>query len=123
MKGEIEMDEIKVMLDEEIKAEIEKLNTLDAGSDEKSKAVEDLTKLYKLKIEEQKAAMEQAEQLARRKEVNADRIINIGLQVGLAVGGWIVYDVWHRRGLKFEEEGTITSPWTRNLMSKMFPKK
>ena len=117
------MDEIKVMLNEEIKAEIEKLNTLDAGSDEKSNAVDDLTKLYKLKIEEQKAAMEREEQDARRKEVKADRMVNIGLQVGLAVAGWIVYDVWHRRGLKFEEEGTITSPWTRNLMSKMFPKK
>lgn len=117
------MDEIKVMLDEEIKAEIEKLKSLDAGSDGKSSAVDDLTKLYKLRIEEQKAEMEREEQNARRDAEKAERMINIGLQVGLAVGGWIVYDMWHRRGLKFELEGTVTSPWTRNLMSKMFPKK
>lgn len=142
------MDDINKLLGEEIKSEIENLSNLEDGSEEKSKAIEDLAKLYRLRIEEIKAetehdrqrdeamleqdkyelALETAdaekeEKLAQRKAANLDRIINIGLQVGLAVGGWLVYDIWHRRGLKFEETGTITSPWTRNLVSKMTPKK
>ena len=66
---------------------------------------------------------EKADKEALRKDQNLDRWIGLGVQVGLAVGGWLVYDIWNRRGLKFEETGTITSPWTRNLVSRMLPKK
>lgn len=142
------MDDINKLLGEEIKTEISNLSNLEDGSEEKSKAIEDLAKLYRLRIEEIKAETERNDQrsrammeedkhnlaveiaddekldkIAQRKAANLDRMINIGLQVGLAVGGWLVYDIWHRRGLKFEETGTITSPWTRNLVSKMTPKK
>ena len=135
------MDEIRDLLGEEIKDEIENLSSLDAGSEAKSKAIEDIAKLYRLRIEEIKAETEKTdaqkrvelEELKRgdaikseelqRENQKIDRWVNVGLQAGLMVGGWIVYDIWHRRGLKFEESGTITSPWTRNLMSKMFPRK
>lgn len=142
------MDDINKLLGEEIKKEISNLSNLEDGSEEKSKAIEDLAKLYRLRIEEIKAQterdgqrdnailekdkyklaletadVEKEEKLTQRKAANLDRIINVGLQVGLTVGGWLAYDIWHRRGLKFEETGTITSPWTRNLVSKMTPKK
>lgn len=57
------------------------------------------------------------------KEQRIDRIFNYGVQVGLTVMGLVAYDVWNRRGLRFEETGTITSKITQNLMSKMLPKK
>ena len=135
------MDEIRDLLGEEIGNEIEDLASLESGSEAKSKAVEDVAKLYRLRIEEIKAETEKEDaqeraKLERMKRDDAilseelqyknqkiDRWINVGLQVGLMIGGWIVYDIWQRRGLKFEENGVVTSPWTRNLMSKMFPKK
>ena len=135
------MDEIRDLLGEEIGNEIEDLASLESGSEAKSKAVEDVAKLYRLRIEEIKAETEREDaqeraKLERMKRDDAilseelqcknqkiDRWINVGLQVGLMIGGWIAYDIWQRRGLKFEEDGVITSPWTRNLMSKMFPKK
>lgn len=56
-----------------------------------------------------------------REEVKS-RWINAGVQVGLTLLGIIAYDIWNKRGLRFEEQGSITSPQTRNLYSKMLPK-
>ena len=47
-------DEIKDLLGEEIKTEIRDLSTLEPGSKEKSTAIDDLAKLYRLRIEETK---------------------------------------------------------------------
>lgn len=142
------MDKIQKALQEEINDEIQKLSSLEPGSSEHAKATDDVVKLYRLRIEEVRAEAEQkdkrdrykleksqmeqdilarsaekADKEALRKDQNLDRWIGLGVQVGLAVGGWLVYDIWNRRGLKFEETGTITSPWTRNLVSRMLPKK
>lgn len=44
-------EELKNLLVEEIKSEIQDLSSLSPGSKEKSTAIEDLAQLYKLKIE------------------------------------------------------------------------
>lgn len=141
------MDEIKNLLDEQIKSEISGLSSLTTGSDEKSKAVNDLTKLYQARIDEIKAETALLEHRDRHelerdkhylesqlsdeerrlkeaeyKSRNLDRWLGFGIQAGLAVLSIVSYDIWHRRGLKFEETGTITSPQTRNLISSMLPK-
>lgn len=118
------------LLDEAIVKELKNLEQYDYSSDEKSKAIDDLTQLYKLRIEEEKIETAQMdgdrEKEARRQQMKSqsiDRWANIALQVGLAVGSWIAYDIWYRRGLRFEETGTITAPMTRNLCSRLLPKK
>ena len=45
-------ENIKELLNEEIAAEIQAISSLDSGSEKKSKAIEDLAKLYRLRIEE-----------------------------------------------------------------------
>lgn len=123
-------DKAQKLLDEVIVEEIQNLSNLDSGSSEKSSAVEDLTNLYKLKIEEAKieqSKVERSEDMdlkqTQLKSQAFERWLNIGVQVGLAIGGWIAYDVWNRRGLRFEETGTITSHMNRNLFSRMLPRK
>ena len=140
------MDDIKRMLDEQIKTEIEGLASLQTGSEEKSKAMHVVTELYKLRLDEMKIKAEHEEHLdrnelerdkhflesqsrddervlkeAQHKSQNLDRWINVGLMTGQLLITIIAYDIWNRRGLKFEEEGTIRSPHTRNLFSKMIP--
>mgnify|MGYP003288329965 CR=1 FL=1 len=133
------MDETKVLLSGVIEDGLKNLDKLEDGSKEKSAAIDGLSKLYQLKIEEERSQAAHIENMKRLeqehnqsiiensqkseqlKEQSIDRWINFGLQVGIAVGGWIAYDRWNRRGLKFEETGTVTSPLTRNLMSKMLP--
>lgn len=132
---------ISKMLEDTIEKEIENLSSMSSGSKEKASAVEDLSKLYKIHLEEVKNEEECSEKSKRLefekkshkddvemkkeqiKSQNLEKWITAGVQVGLTIGGWIAYDIWNKRGLKFEEFGTINSPWTRNLIAKMFPKK
>lgn len=141
------MDEIKTLLDEQIKTEISGLSSLETGSDAKSKAVTDLTKLYQARIDEIKAETALLEHKdrhelerdkhylesltrdddrrlkeAEHKSRSLDRWINVGVAVGTMVISVVSYDIWNRRGLKFEETGSINSPQTRNLISAMLPK-
>ena len=132
-----DMKDLRDLLDETIVREIENLNSMDSGSDEHSKAVESLNKLYKLKIEEDKnkqdhldkqeaITTEERNLKLKRDQLSEqvkDRYINCGVQVGLALLSVFAYDQWYRRGLKFEETGSVTSPWIRNIISKMVPKK
>lgn len=69
-------EELKELLEEEIKSEIEYLNELDPGSDEHSKAVESIAKLYKLKMEETKTNLEfedkSERRIAEKEQLNLD---------------------------------------------------
>lgn len=117
------MDDIKHLLDAAIVAEFEKLSSMEAGSEGKAKATEDLAKLYKLRIDEIKAENERKDKKAQRKDLKHDRWTDFGLQLGLTAGGWLFYYICLHKGLKFEETGTIRSPWIRNVVSRMTPKK
>lgn len=123
-------DKVQVLLNEEIEKDIRNLSNLESGSEARSKAVDELKKLHELRIEEAKIEQGKVNVIFAKEDKEAqlksqafDRWINIGVQVGLAIGGWVAYDVWYRRGLRFEETGSITSPMTRNLLSRLIPKK
>lgn len=60
------MAEIKSLLDGVIETEIRNLGSLSSGSDEKSKAIQNLATLHKLRIEEIKAETEADEKRERR---------------------------------------------------------
>ena len=140
------MDDIKQMLDERIKADFTGLASLEQGSEAKSKATRDVIELYKLRLDEKKIETAHEEHLdrnelerdkhflesqtrddervlkeAQHKSQKLDRWINFGLVTGQLIITILAYDVWNRRGLRFEEEGTIKSPHNRNLLSKMLP--
>ena len=51
----MEEKNIEELLNEEIAAQIKALSDLQSGTKEKSTAIDDLTKLYKLRIEENKS--------------------------------------------------------------------
>lgn len=123
-------DETMRLLSEEIESEIGNLSDLEPGSDEHSKAVESLSKLYKLKIEESKNQSEleekQKEELLKQvqlKEQRIDRWVKVGVVVGELFIPLIVYDVWMKRGFKFEETGTYCSQTFRNFFSRLRPTK
>lgn len=130
-------DKIRKSLEDTIEKEIQNLSDLQTGSKEKSAAVEDLAKLYNLKIEEtkveqanveanEKRVMNDRDWLAKQEQLDSqikDRWINVAVQVGLTLSSLIAYNCWFKRGLRFEETGTVTSPMTKNLISKMLPKK
>lgn len=127
-------EEIKVMLGEEIKAELSDLSSLETGSKEKSEAIDDLVKLYKLKIEESKAEMdylkeidehERSDQTKREQlsEQVKDRYFKLGIAAAELVLPLMFYAVWMKRGFQFEKDGTYTSTTFRGLFNRFRPTK
>lgn len=127
-------EDSRSLLEEEIKNGIEHLGSLSFGSEEHSRAVETLGKLYKLKLDEDKNANEHMEKMedqetdhdfkrAQLDEAVKDRYFRLGMAVAELVLPLMFYGIWMRRGFKFEEDGTFTSQTFRNLFSRFKPTK
>lgn len=134
-KGETNMgEENRSLLEEEIKAEIKRLGSLESGSQEHTTAVDSLTKLYKLKLEEDKNTYERLDKIENREidqesktaqmaESVKDRYFRFGMAAAELVLPLMFYGVWMRRGFKFEQDGTFTSQTFRGLFSRFRPTK
>ena len=137
------MEEVNIrdLLNEEIGKEIQALSSLDSGSKEKSTAIDDLTKLYKLRIEESKNYWEYDEKYNRRvmedeasareeemkrtqlSEQIKDRYFKLGIAAAELMIPLMFYGIWMKRGFKFEETGTYTSTTFRGLFNRFRPTK
>lgn len=127
-------EEIKDLLGEEIKSGIRDLSSLPSGSEEKSSAIEDLVKLYKLRIEETKNEWDFNEKYESRdsdiqfkkdqlEEQVKDRYFRLGVEAAGIILPLIFYGIWMRKGFKFEETGTFTSTTFRGLFNRFKPTK
>lgn len=132
---------IKDLLNEEIATEIQNLSELKAGSDEKSSAIDDLAKLYKLRIEENKSEWDADEKYDRRvmegkantkddelkqrqlEEQVKERYFRVGVAAAELMVPLIFYGIWMRKGFKFEETGTYTSKTFTGLINRFRPTK
>lgn len=127
------MDKIKDLLSKEIETELNTLEDMDMGSDEQSKAVNDLTKLLDRAIEiekmdndklqkEKTAEIEAEIKYKQLKSENIDRIIKNGL-TGVSIIGGFALTVWGTiKSIKFEETGTITTIMGRGFINKLLHK-
>ena len=130
------MDKNSKKLDDVIEAKLGQISKLQSGSDEETKAVNALSNLYKLRLEEaklqaqinsdsDKVLLEQNRLVAEQSKAEADRINQIAdiaermtetlLKLGIGAGLFVV-------GLKFEENGSIGSFFVRNMSQKVLPK-
>lgn len=127
-------EEIKEMLGEEIKAELSDLSSFDIGSKEKSEAIDNLVKLYKLKIEETKTELDYEKEIDEHKrndqtkkeqlsEQVKERYFRVGIAAAELVLPLIFYAVWMKKGFKFEESGTYTSTTFKGLFNRFRPTK
>ena len=132
---------IDELLNEEIADEIKALSELEAGSNEKSAAIEDLTKLYKLRIEENKSSWDADDKYNRRimdeksndkddeikqkqlEEQVKDRYFKVGIAAAELMIPLMFYGIWMNRGFKSEETGTITSSTFKGLINRFRPTK
>lgn len=145
-------EQIKDLLGEEIKTEIQGLSALAPGSKEKSTAIDDLTKLYRLKIEETKTELDFDEKRERRvmeneqyaqdvaikklqhseenlnrvddlEERTKDRYFRLGIAAAEIILPLVFYATWMKKGFKFEETGTYTSQTFKGLFNRFKPTK
>ncbi len=145
-------EDIITMLNEQIKAELGGLSGLAVGSKEHTEAIESLAKLYRLRIDDSKAAMEynkeidddefrkkQMEQEAKfhdeqaereeqsRKEQLAeqkkDRYIRIGIAAAELVVPLVFFAKIYQMGYDLEKDGTFTVQTLKNLIRFVKPTK
>ena len=130
------MDKNSKKLDDVIEVKLGQISKLQSGSDEETKAVNALSNLYKLRLEEaklqaqinsdsDKVLIEQNRFVAEQSKAEADRINQIAdiaermtetlLKLGIGAGLFVV-------GLKFEENGSLGSFFVRNMSQKVLPK-
>lgn len=124
------VDKNRMLLEKTIESMIQDLNVLQIGSKERASAIEDLTKLYKLKIDESKTELEQEEKFERRImdqtqaiEQKKDRRIKYVIEAVGIGAPLIFYGIWMNRGFKFEETGTFASKTFMNLINRFRPTK
>lgn len=144
------MDEgIKVLLDEMIKTDILEIEEMDVGSEERKSAIDDLVKIYKLRIDETKndkdicerreaRIMEMDERREARfmerdtksrdkqedlRELVKDRYFRVGIAVAEIGLPLLFYAKWMKRGFEFEENGAYTSTTFRGLFNRFKPTK
>lgn len=145
-------EDIITMLDEQIKAELGGLSSLAVGSKEHTEAIEGLAKLYRLRIDDSKAAMEynkeiddddfrkkQMEQEEKfhneqaerdeqsRKEQLAeqkkDRYIRIGIAAAELMVPLVFFAKIYQMGYDLEKDGTFTVQTLKNLVRFVKPTK
>ena len=137
----MEEKNIEELLNEEIAAQIEALSDLQSGTKEKSTAIDDLTKLYKLRIEENKSVWDADEKYHRRimdgesvtkdgdfkerqiAEQVKDRYFRVGIAAAELLIPLMCYGIWMNKGFKFEETGTFTSSTFKGLINRFRPTK
>lgn len=137
----MEERDIEELLGEVIVAEIEAISELEPGSQEKSAAIDDLTKLYKLRIEENKSVWDADEKYhnrvmeekskaqdneIKRQQISEnvkDRYFRVAIAGAELLVPLMFYGFWMRKGFKFEETGTFTSTTFKGLLNRFRPTK
>lgn len=122
--------ELNEMMDKELKRRFEDLENLKTGSDEQSKATDNIVKLYKLRMDENeqnvskeadedKLLLEKSKlelETEKAKDDKMIRILTTVTSVGISIAGFAVGSHWYGKGFKFEETGTICSSTFKGLM-------
>lgn len=125
---------IKSMLYDEIKDEMNHLNKMEVGTEEYKTTVEGVSKLVDRAIEMEKIDIEAQEKAEDREIENdfkerqladdrKDRIVrNITAVVGVILPTLVT--IWGtKKSFEFEEKGTITTIIGRGFINKLLPKK
>lgn len=145
-------EEIITMLDEQVKAELEGLSSLSVGSKEHAGAIEGLVKLYRLRIDDSKAAMEynkeiddyefrkkqmeqeenfhnkqlEREEQSRKEQLaeqKKDRYIRIGIAAAELMVPLVFFAKIYQMGYDLEKDGTFTVQTLKNLIRFVKPTK
>lgn len=106
------MKQIKRLLDDEIKTELEKLSKLEPGSSEHKATVDSVARL-----------VEKRNELEKSKDSKIDRYVTNGIAIaGIIVPSLIT--IWGTLAtFKFEEDGTVSTVIGRGFINKLLPRK
>lgn len=117
------MNDFVELLDEDLVSEMSKLRSTPYDDNNYKTVSDTVSMLMDKKIETEKVKNEQLYREKQLKDENRDRLIkNIIGVAGIVLP--LVVTIWGTKvSLKFEEEGTITTPIGRGFINKLLPKK
>lgn len=125
---------IKSLVDEEIRSEIEEISKIEVGSEKHKASVDALAKLLDKSIELERLDAEAQEKYESRiaenelkmkqlKDEKRDRFVK-NVLTGVSVVGGFGVTIWGTcKTLKFEETGVLTSIVSKGFIQKLLPKK
>ena len=148
-KGDLIMDETKILLQDEIVGVLNTMKELSPDSEKYEKTLDGLVKLYGLKLEEKKLEQDFKEKEARREmedrhhtdEVDAsyssrkedliqkvkqhrfqilELIISTGITAATFGASFFARNFWMKKTFLYEEHGTITGNASRETWRSMF---
>lgn len=122
------------LLEVEIASKFDDLESLKPGADGRAETVDELVKLYKLKIEEEKnlwdandrASQNETDNDLKRKQLEEskkDRYFKLGIAVAELILPLAFYGAWMNKGFEFEKNGAISSTTFRGLINRFRPTK
>lgn len=117
------MSDLRTLLEIKIGILFGDLVTLEPGSVEQTVVVNNIEKLYRIMIDEDRLKSEEATKSAQTKNENRNRYIQFGLEAAGIVLPLVFYASWMSKGFKFEETGSFTSTTFRGLFSRFRPAK
>ena len=106
------MSKVSKLLEEELRRNLDALKTLAPGTTEYNRVAEATENVFKLYNEEIHKG---------RDEVL--KIMKIGTDVVITAGSFAFYGVWMKRGIKFEETGSLNSQTFRGMTQLFKPKR
>lgn len=137
----METTNLNEMLGEEIVAGLADLSNMDRGSEEYSKAVDSLSKLYKVRIEDLKNEWEYSDRFARREiEIEQrkneavmkkyqvimqgiDFLCKHGIDLGLGLMTLYIQYYFLNKGFEFETDGYYKSTTFKGIFPKLKTKR
>ena len=93
------------------------------GDQNLSAQLDELSKLYHLKIDEVKSLEDTKVKKDQMSEEAKDRYFKLGIAAADLIIPLVFYGTWMKKGFKFEETGTFTSTTFRSLFSRFKPTK
>jgi len=119
--------EISKLIDEELMKELKDVGSIAIGTEDHQSAIEDICKLRKLQMDEERFEAEQSAAVSateaktqQDKGAKVEKIVRFAIEGGSFVASMVFYGIWLRRGFRFEENGTIRSTMHRGLTNQVF---
>lgn len=116
------MGNVEKLLDEAIEIRLEKAIESTEQGISAEELVTEASDLLKARNDQMKIEEDAKSSKEQRKISLFSNVLSTGVQVALAVGGWIVYNAWFNRGIRFEETGSFTTTMTKNIANRIKPK-
>lgn len=113
--------DLQKKIDVELDSAIEALSHYEVGSDDYGRAVNNVERLYRMRMDEQKNNadywLKHDNDAINRRDLRIDKCIGYALD-GAKFAGYVILFIG---GLKFEETGSVMSMFVRNHANKLKP--